>query len=582
MKRTGGAYETSALFFAALGAAVLALAPAASAQTQRCEIPREARDIWHCENGFVIGPENVIIRLPIPETDPEALYNAGVEAAQRQDWRVAIAYFTAAQQRAHLVPRYMYNLGLAHARAGHEAAAIAWFAAYLVAEPNAPNRSAVWRQIAQLESDLAAKQDAIRQQSYEAALLLPDVPEDEYDQSGARSNAFRLLSDVMLRNGDRMHAGLYATISDSHLLPGSPIRPIGPITAETQHSTDEPLPWPCEGVYSRFSRVNYVCPTDYTGRSAFDVQVLQAIARGDRARTVTLLNGWTNDNSGLNWSYLALVLNGRSSEARAQIAALNGGFMGNLKEDVASSIGETLLRFGDMRGARQFAELAQQFSERERQVSISERGQGGLVSGFLAARLQSLILAEEGDWRRAIETLTIYTSRRLTTWPTIDEAHSLESLWLRHSSDAGVAVAEFLFDRGRYEDALSAAAVLDSYTRSRLFNGFVDRASEQGLVDTIENARVNTLQASGANGMAESTRASVEESERIAVALPGVCYDLDWWLRAAARGDFANSGRWRAQTSISPDILILAVAGLGRGQRAVRSAYEHTGAVWMQ
>jgi len=61
---------------------------ASPAFAQRCDIPREARDIWRCENGFVIGPENVIIRLPIPETDPEALYNAGVEAAQREDWRV--------------------------------------------------------------------------------------------------------------------------------------------------------------------------------------------------------------------------------------------------------------------------------------------------------------------------------------------------------------------------------------------------------------------------------------------------------------------------------------------------------------
>src|SRR5690348_1882754 len=101
----------------------------------RCDIPAAARNVWRCDHGFVIGPENVIIRFPIPETDAEALYNAGVEAAGRQDWRNAIAYFTAAHQRAHLVPKYMYNLGLAHARAGHEVAAIAWLSTYLLAAP---------------------------------------------------------------------------------------------------------------------------------------------------------------------------------------------------------------------------------------------------------------------------------------------------------------------------------------------------------------------------------------------------------------------------------------------------------------
>src|SRR4051794_13442673 len=115
-----------ATVFVLFGAACLHAQP-----RQSCDIPREAHDIWHCDHGFVIGPENVIIRLPIPETDPEALYQAGLEAANRQDWRVAIAYLTAAHQRAPLVSTYMYNLGLAHARAGHEVAAIAWLIAYL-------------------------------------------------------------------------------------------------------------------------------------------------------------------------------------------------------------------------------------------------------------------------------------------------------------------------------------------------------------------------------------------------------------------------------------------------------------------
>src|SRR3954470_15129038 len=123
---------TIGAFLGACLAAHAGVASAAPAATNRCDIPREARDLWHCDQGFVIGPENVIVRLPILETDPEALYQAGLEAANREDWRVAIAYFTAAQQRAHLVPRYMYNLGLAQGRAGHDAAAIGWLVAYMI------------------------------------------------------------------------------------------------------------------------------------------------------------------------------------------------------------------------------------------------------------------------------------------------------------------------------------------------------------------------------------------------------------------------------------------------------------------
>src|SRR5262245_52637988 len=93
----------AAIIAANIISTVLLTSPAAA---QRCDIPREARDVWHCDHGFITGPGNTIVRFPISEADPEALYNAGYAAAQREDWRVAIAYFSAANQRAHLAPRY--------------------------------------------------------------------------------------------------------------------------------------------------------------------------------------------------------------------------------------------------------------------------------------------------------------------------------------------------------------------------------------------------------------------------------------------------------------------------------------------
>ncbi len=208
-----GSLQTAVL----VAVATIAAMSSADAQRTRCDIPREARVVWHCENGFVIGPENVIIRLPIPETDPEALYNAGLEAAQREDWRLAIAYFTAAHQRAHLEPRYMYNLGLAHARAGHEVAAIAWLSTYLLAEPHAPNRSAIWTQIAQLESASQEDTALLWRRAQEGVSVLTALP--GIDGNGVRSAAYRNLAESAATAGNVTLARdlvLHALTEDMH------------------------------------------------------------------------------------------------------------------------------------------------------------------------------------------------------------------------------------------------------------------------------------------------------------------------------------------------------------------------------
>lgn len=575
-------WTVRACLAALMGAIVIAWSPEADAQSTRCEIPREARDIWRCERGFVIGPENVIIRLPIPETDPEALYNAGIEAAGREDWRVAIAYFTAAHQRAHLVPRYMYNLGVAHARAGNEVPAIAWLAAYLTAQPDASNRAAVWAQIAQLESEYRRKRETVFQHALSAVAALPNVPEDQYDSRGARSNAYQLLAQVELRGPFPDRANHYAFASNAALLPNNTPIPM-PGAQPSPESARES--WPCQGVYFTLSRLDYVCELTTEERAMLGAHLRDAINRGDRARALSLLGNWPDEGARSHWAALALALNGRTSEAQAHISGLGGGFMGNLKEDQASDVGESLLRLGDVRSARRFAQFARQMAELDRQQGRSRWGTENLISGFLVERLQALVLAEAGDVAGGIEHLAIYTSRRLTTWTTVNEAHSPEALWLRHGSDARLAVSAYLFDRGRYEEALSVAHGLDGYLRARLFRGFLARARELGRDDAVhlvETTITQDLHAAGGQEMDELRRGQTEESVRAAIGLPGACYDLNWWLTAVARGDFAGTGRWRGMTSASPEPLILALSGLDRGLRAVRAAYAQTGATWGQ
>jgi ankyrin repeat protein len=59
-------------------------------------------------------------------------YDLGTAAFDAKDWDVAIRHFDKAQEADQLNPKVLYNLGLSHANARHELAAIAWLEAYLV------------------------------------------------------------------------------------------------------------------------------------------------------------------------------------------------------------------------------------------------------------------------------------------------------------------------------------------------------------------------------------------------------------------------------------------------------------------
>ena len=87
------------------------------------------------------------------QLSPEAqkAYEQGMAAAQQQSWDQAIAGFAAAQKLAEREPSVLYNLGLAHDKAGHDLAAEAWFRTYLAVSPKAPDATAVQSEIAKLQ-----------------------------------------------------------------------------------------------------------------------------------------------------------------------------------------------------------------------------------------------------------------------------------------------------------------------------------------------------------------------------------------------------------------------------------------------
>lgn len=158
---------------------------------------------------------------------PEAqqAFDRGLAAAKQQEWGLAARYFTEAQTAAPEASPVLYNLGLAHAKAGHELAAIAWLHAYLAADPQLTNAAAIHAEIERLKSSARGKmtnifqelattirgmEDASSQQmelqslalyeamagEVEAAIMLKPkrTPDDDVESSAWRSYAGALIT----------------------------------------------------------------------------------------------------------------------------------------------------------------------------------------------------------------------------------------------------------------------------------------------------------------------------------------------------------------------------------------------------
>jgi len=96
--------------------------------------------------GFAL-PIAALARTTAPAPLPPAAQAAlkkGIIAAKEQEWMIAIQCFQDARKAAPTAPELFYNLGLAESKIpGRELRAIAWFGAYLTADPNASNAAAV-------------------------------------------------------------------------------------------------------------------------------------------------------------------------------------------------------------------------------------------------------------------------------------------------------------------------------------------------------------------------------------------------------------------------------------------------------
>jgi hypothetical protein len=577
-----------AIFNAALVAAATLLAT--PAQAQRCDIPREARDIWRCENGFVVGPENVIIRLPIPETDPETLFNAGLEAAQREDWRVAIAYFTAAHQRAHLAPKYIYNLGLAHARAGHDLPAMAWLVAYLTAEPNAPNRAAVWAEIAQIETRVRANVDALWALGVQAADSLPNVG-SRHERYRWRAYGSLAYSALMLADRDRAIGLLNARApmcGNDNLCPPN---------VETD------LSWRWLHA-SKF--VALVQDFDPEAAEAIDVQM----SPGSQAEYAFLLNrtrgerlvtldryyfepGYTDFGLRLNvvvsWDALEMARAGeldtlfqlaRDSPtelpsrnmmlqaARHEVGPLLARFAQTPSTDTSepwealiSDAGEIWLLLGDRPNAeRAFAE-SQRFASED--------------TGY-RTRLQALLAADAGRADEALIAMEI-ASTRLTgaVASSVGFASEAAPMWFRIRHAPAAMLAEFLFARGRAAEAFAIVTGTDSLRRVR----FYESAQHRPNVESQTLAQIRTLLSPALNEAARgcagciARRIAIENAVTDAANLRGSQYDPAGNLRAIAARQDAEIQVVQINSALHDHATAL---------RRIRGLYRRSGGTWGQ
>lgn len=559
-----------ALFAASIAVAVSMFASPAFGQ--RCDIPREARGVWRCENGFVIGPENVIVRLPIPEADPEALYNAGIEAAQRQDWRVAIAYFTAAHQRAHLVPRYMYNVGLAHARAGNDVAAIAWFAAYLTAAPDAPNREAVWAQVRESETSAQRRIGIVRSRALEAAGVLPGLAVDP-DNQGCWF-AYGRIAHSVARSGDIDAAT--AVLRQAFAC--------GPRPAATfpVSEADEIQ----RSVWSFYDAAASaaISDLDFATARRFIAQLPQnwdnggqrlreSVERESRvaARERGVSEFWYNHG------YSTVIQRLRATSAPVSSGSLltalnqipprsefsNEGFVGHEREQTAANIGVSALLLGDIRLARTALTRSIEFSRQYAELKRREYNESCSSCGWAVAYLDSALLTEREASADAVSKLEVFVSRQ-----EYGSASASANWWLQSRFYAVNGVASFLAARGRLDDALVLAERLDSWRRIQ----FLERLSPR-LPDGAARVQQARLAAGGGEVIAEDRRRAIENALAVAYNLGGAAYGLDEVLQ-----------RISVRTRSNEQILGLAGAQeeLARGMRRARAEYERGGRVWGQ
>lgn len=117
------------------------------------------------------------VRVEEMEERAQEAVARGASALQAERWDEALAAFAEARRLAPLSPATAYNLGLAHARLGHELSAAAYFYTYLFAMPGAENEAQVRQEILVLERKAEVKAELLAKAAADAVGAFPPAYE---------------------------------------------------------------------------------------------------------------------------------------------------------------------------------------------------------------------------------------------------------------------------------------------------------------------------------------------------------------------------------------------------------------------
>ena len=160
---------------------------------------------------------------PLPHAAQEAL-NKGIIAAKVPDYLLAIRFFQDARKLAPAAPVILLNLGIAESKIpGRELRAIAWFGAYLAANPDAPNAAVVKTEIAALDVRnqsnvsrlIKTAQDAAHQISHQEMWKVARLWAEFGDMNAALNTVKLMKNDDIYRSAAQESiAGIQAAAGD--------------------------------------------------------------------------------------------------------------------------------------------------------------------------------------------------------------------------------------------------------------------------------------------------------------------------------------------------------------------------------
>lgn len=146
--------------------------------------------------GIGWGQSSAPATTPVPlPPEAQAAVNKGIIAAKVADYLLAIRHFEEARKIAPAAPDVFFNLGLAESKIpGRELRAIAWFGAYLAANPTAPNAAAVKEQIDVLNVKSQSNLSRLIKSVQDAANQIPDHKKS--------SNGLAGVANLLAESGD--------------------------------------------------------------------------------------------------------------------------------------------------------------------------------------------------------------------------------------------------------------------------------------------------------------------------------------------------------------------------------------------